>query len=510
MTRPSTSSDPRVRRLRLSGSVLIAAATLGPLLLGSAIYSQRTVGAAGEAVLRSEAEGWGRALASRLHELGSPPTLEVLQSFLDESKDAGLRFVAYSGRGGRLEAGVPAAPLVETAIERDTVTWVSGRVRFAIPPRLPRGGRPFMAGPPPFQPGEHRPPGERHPPGERPRRGPRPWRVPMSDEGAPGPGQGGPPGPLGAPGTPGPAGPPGPAGTPGMLGMPGPRPFPPGDMREPGPPRMPLLVVEFEPRAFPQLMRASHRTLALGGITSATVVLLAAWVWQSMRRRHAMEREAERARHLASLGEMSAVLAHEIRNPLASLKGHAQLLHESLEAPGLDRSRAKATRIVDEAVRIERITTDLLDFVRQGELERTPTDLGELIRLSVEEIVPPERLALVLPDLPMQAPVDAARLRHVIENLARNAVQAGEGPVEIALFEEEGAAVLTVRDHGPGIAAGQEERIFEPFVTTRTRGTGLGLAIARRLVDRHGGSLVAANHPDGGAVFRMTLPSHLA
>lgn len=94
----------------------------------------------------------------------------------------------------------------------------------------------------------------------------------------------------------------------------------------------------------------------------------------------------------------------------------------------------------------------------------------------------------------------------MIENIARNAVQAGQGAVEIAVLPQGRSAVIAVRDHGPGIPEGQAERIFEPFVTTRTRGTGLGLSIARRIVERHGGTVTAANHSLGGAIFRVTLP----
>jgi signal transduction histidine kinase len=128
------------------------------------------------------------------------------------------------------------------------------------------------------------------------------------------------------------------------------------------------------------------------------------------------------------------------------------------------------------------------------------------VRLSVEEIVPPDRLRLTLPQAPIQLSVDPPRMRQVIENIARNAVQAGDGPVEISLEAHEQGVVLTVRDHGAGIPPGQSERIFEPFVTARTRGTGLGLAITRRIVERHGGSVAASNHREGGAVFRVTLP----
>jgi len=219
-----------------------------------------------------------------------------------------------------------------------------------------------------------------------------------------------------------------------------------------------------------------------------------------------MERESARARHLAALGEMSAVLAHEIRNPLTSLKGHSQLLMESLTSLGLEKPRSKAERVVNEAVRLEHITNDLLDFVKQGELDRAPTDLSQLVRDSAAAAVPADRLKLELPEEIPVLSVDGPKLGQLIDNLLQNAVQAGSGPVEVSLVVSAGEVALSVRDHGPGLPAGQEDRIFEPFVTTRVRGTGLGLAIARRIADRHGGTLAASNHPEGGALFRLTLP----
>jgi two-component system sensor histidine kinase HydH len=449
--------------MRVSGSALIAAAALGPLLIGSAIYAHFVVRGVSDNVLQGEAAGWARTLASRLRELQSPPTGALLGSFLEESRAEGLLYVGHLSSAGRVEAGRPITPFERGDLRLGTVNRVGSVVRFAFPAR---SGRP--RGP-----------------------GPGPGREGLVPGPGPGPGREGPP----------PTPPPPAVMRPGM----GPTDFPPPRPEMPRHRPDGLLVVEFEPRAYADLMSASYRTLAIGSITASAVVLLSLWVWVAMRRRQAMEREADRARHLAALGEMSAVLAHEIRNPLASLKGHAQLLVEGLG--GQERPLAKAERVVQEAVRLERITSDLLDFVRQGELDRAPADLAALVRHAVEEVVPPERLRLTLPAAPVTLAVDAPKLRQVLDNLVRNAVQSGDGPVEVALGARGGEVTLTVRDHGPGIAQGQEERIFEPFVTTRVRGTGLGLAIARRIADRHGGSLTARNHPQGGAVFRLTLPA---
>lgn len=442
MKNPTFPLRPSRRAFHVPGLALVAAAALGPVLLGHALYGWWSVRDAGAAVLRGEAGGWGRTVQARLREMEGGATHEALAALLDELRDDGLTYLALVGRGGvRMEAGTPS-PSPRSAAATDEPLLVDGRVRVVLPG--PRGAD----------------------------RGPRRRPVFLRDQPMP----------------------------PAWHGD-GPRPA------EGRPPQGPqALIIEFEPRHWPQLMGAARRSLIFGSATAFTVMLLSLVAWQASRRQRLMEQEAARARHLAVLGEMSAVLAHEIRNPLAALKGHAQLLEEALVDPALEKARAKVGRIVTEATRLERITTDLLGFVRTGELARARTDLTALVRDSLEDVVPADRLRLDLPVNPVIVDVDAARLRQAIDNVARNAVQGGEGAVEIALSLEGEVVTIAVRDHGAGIPAGQEEHIFEPFVTTRTRGTGLGLSIARRIVDLHGGTLTAANHPDGGAVFRIRLP----
>jgi two-component system sensor histidine kinase HydH len=459
-------SDPltaAARRRRLSASALIAAAALGPLLVGSVVYSHRAVTRAGQSVLRGEAEAWMRQLGGRLRDTPGPPTPAALNALLEESNPDGLRYVGYFSGDRRVEAGTAAAAVTPAELNQGQLTWMGRVVRHAFGFRRgPRGPR---------RDGDAQRADGAAPPGE-----------PAEGELRPTPERGRPPGePRGSRGD-------------ARFGMDG------------GRPRQSWLVVEFEPRAWAELTRTSRTTLALGSLTALAICLLALLMWRSTRRLLSIERDTARARHLAALGEMSAVLAHEIRNPLTSLKGHSQLLIEHLSAPGLEKARGKAERVVSEAVRLEEITNDLLDFVKQGELDRIPTDVAALVQREAGALVPAGRLRLSLPDESVVLSVDEPKLSQLVDNLVQNAAQVGEGPVEIALTADERQVELSVRDHGPGVPAGQEERIFEPFVTTRVRGTGLGLAIARRIADRHGGTLVAANHPDGGALFRLTLP----
>jgi two-component system sensor histidine kinase HydH len=282
---------------------------------------------------------------------------------------------------------------------------------------------------------------------------------------------------------------------------------PPGMERDPRrSPRHGGVIFEFEPLVATRLMEQARGLLAFGLAAAVVMMLVAGVSWGMSRRYERAKRHLEQERRLSLLGEMSAVLAHEIRNPLASLKGHAQLLAEHLPADSPD--RRKADRVVMESSRLEALTSDLLDFVRVGPLELAPVPPVPILQASIEEVAG-GGFDLRREQAPSSWPLDAARVRQVFINVLRNAHQASrpsDARPEVGLRVEGDLLVVTVRDHGEGLPKGQEERIFDPFFTTRTTGTGLGLAVARRIVELHGGTLTAANHPQGGAVFRIALP----
>ena len=266
----------------------------------------------------------------------------------------------------------------------------------------------------------------------------------------------------------------------------------------------PQLVIEYEPVRANQLMRASERALALGLAVSILLIGAALLVVTLARRAEGLQRQALRDRHLASLGEVAAVISHQIRNPLTSMKGHAQLLAEMLTAES--RERGKAERVVREALRLEHLTADLLEFVRSRQVQQTDTDPAAMMRNACAA-VDNERVSFEVESAPALWRLDAVKLEQALINLLDNALQESEGPVEASVSAAGGdELLLTIRDHGKGIAVGEEEQIFEPFHTTRSKGTGLGLAVARGIVEAHGGSLTAATHEKGGAVMRIRLP----
>jgi two-component system sensor histidine kinase HydH len=273
--------------------------------------------------------------------------------------------------------------------------------------------------------------------------------------------------------------------------------------QRPGEPPPRITVLELVPRAAAELRDTARLLLLLGGVAALTLVALSALLVRWSLRREQAVRAAEQARHLATLGQMSAVLAHEIRNPLASLKGNAQLLAGSL--PDGEKSRAKADRVVGEATRLEHLTNDLLDFARGGELRFAEVDPVAMLREAADAVAP-DRIDVIVSDAPRAWSLDAGRVRQVAVNLLENAVEMSEGKVDARLSRDGGALVLEIRDRGPGIADADLPHVFEPFFTRRTRGTGLGLAVCRRIVELHGGTIAASNASDGGAVFRVSLP----
>lgn len=256
------------------------------------------------------------------------------------------------------------------------------------------------------------------------------------------------------------------------------------------------------------LVGRARRSLALSLLAGVALLGVAGGVWRFLRQREEAERQLELQRRLQALGEMSTVLAHELRNPLASLKGHAQLLAERLDEN--ERERRKAERIVGEASRLEVLSETLLDFCRIGSVECMRVDPVELVRQAVRE-AGAEPVVLDDETAPKEWPLDPIRICQALVNVLRNARQASpEGEdIEVRVLARGEDLEVVVRDRGDGIPEGCEEQIFEPFFTRRTRGTGLGLAVARRTVEMHSGHLTASNAPDGGAVFTFSIPREL-
>jgi two-component system sensor histidine kinase HydH len=261
-------------------------------------------------------------------------------------------------------------------------------------------------------------------------------------------------------------------------------------------------LIEVEPVQANSLREAASLTLAVGALAAAALLGVAFVLIRREARRQADAAARERERRLASLGEMSAVLAHEIKNPLASLKGNAQLLARML--PGGDKPRAKADRVVDEAMRLEQLTNDLLQFVRTGTIQRTPVDPAALVRDAASSVA--GDVMVDATGAPATWSLDAGRIRQVVINLIDNAVAAGP-PVTVAVRAGRGHLILEVADRGPGVAEDDRDRIFEPFFTGKTQGTGLGLAIVRRVVELHGGTIAVHPNPGGGAMFRAEIPA---
>jgi len=234
------------------------------------------------------------------------------------------------------------------------------------------------------------------------------------------------------------------------------------------------------------------------------------------------QREAAQRERLSSLGRMSTVIAHEIRNPLMIIKAALRPLRKARVAA---EDVAEAAKDIGEEVdRLNRIVTEVLDLARPVQFELATIDLGALCRQAAAAAVagePDPPVALTVPDAPLVVCTDGERLRAVLVNLltnARHAVLAGRGDgrpdaghqgpeVELALLElRKDRVAIEVRDRGTGIAAAHLGRVFEPYYTTRRGGTGLGLAIARNIVDGLGGSIAIHSEEGAGTCVRIELP----
>jgi signal transduction histidine kinase len=206
--------------------------------------------------------------------------------------------------------------------------------------------------------------------------------------------------------------------------------------------------------------------------------------------------------NLESLGEMSAGLAHEFKNAIATLQGYAQLL-QSMELN--DKAQVAAASMLNEVRNLSGMVTAFLNFARPQPLQLEDVQVGELINDCASELN-----VLVEVDSSLTIRADERMLRLALLNLMRNGVEANpDGAVSVSAAREDGSVVIQVRDNGPGIAPADLQKIFIPFFTTKAKGHGIGLALTHRIITQHGGTLTAANAPEGGAVFTVRLGQDL-
>jgi signal transduction histidine kinase len=216
------------------------------------------------------------------------------------------------------------------------------------------------------------------------------------------------------------------------------------------------------------------------------------------------DRQLARKTRLEMLGRMAANLAHEIRNPLGGIQLYASMLKRDL---GGDADKVRVLdRILGAVTGLDALVEDMLAFGRDLEPRKRLQPYGPLVEAAVDLIRGPiqeKRVVVAIRAEGAAAEMDGEMMQRVFLNIAMNAVQAvGVGG---RLTIDAAGRSVSFTDDGPGIAPEILEKLFTPFLTSKTKGTGLGLAIAHKIVEAHGGTIEAKNGPGGGATFTITL-----
>jgi two-component system sensor histidine kinase HydH len=229
-----------------------------------------------------------------------------------------------------------------------------------------------------------------------------------------------------------------------------------------------------------------------------------------------LEREIQRHDRLVALGKMAAGVAHEVRNPLSSIKGFATLLGSKFKDGSQEHEAADI--LVQEAERLNRSITELLNYARPTPLHKEPVDLGEIVGLGLKLISSDAQVLGVKtsldiePGLPFVS-ADKDKINQVLLNLYLNGLQAMEHSdskkelrVSVRLDAPAGMVVIEVQDTGIGIPAEDLDKVLDPYFTTKPDGTGLGLALAYKIIDEHDGSIRFSSSEGKGTTVSIFLP----
>lgn len=235
-------------------------------------------------------------------------------------------------------------------------------------------------------------------------------------------------------------------------------------------------------------------------------------IFEDITREIKMEDEFRRMGELAAVGQLAASIAHELRNPLSSIKGAAQFLQKEFEH---ESSIVEFLGIIIEEVNgLNKLTTEFLDFARPMQLELKPTSINRIVErtLQLMSVHITDHNTAVKESLHPQVPeiqADEHQLDQVMKNIILNALQAmpegGVLTIETGPTASEGA-YISISDSGIGIPPDKTERIFQPFFTTKTKGTGLGLSVVHKIVENHGGRIELVSEVGKGSTFKIILP----
>jgi len=224
-----------------------------------------------------------------------------------------------------------------------------------------------------------------------------------------------------------------------------------------------------------------------------------------------LEEQLARAKHLSNLGEMTASISHEIRNPLGIIKSSAELLKKKMDK--LDPSSNLPQIIVEETTRLNDIITDFLNYARPPEPHLRLCQLADILSKNIDYIANEcnQRRIFIHRDIDESLPeiaVDPDMLHQALLNLMLNALQAmeSEGRLYIGLKQVETQLIVTIQDSGPGIPEAIAGKIWDPFFTNKEKGTGLGLGIVQNIITAHEGTIQISNASNGGAVVTIRLP----
>ena len=272
------------------------------------------------------------------------------------------------------------------------------------------------------------------------------------------------------------------------------------------------LVITLSTAELRRAVRGDFLLRALVGAMGLGVAVVSGLAWRNRSRSAELQlrliKAGEMNGHLAQMNLAAAGLAHETRNPLNLIRGHAQLV--SMDPAADPRWRAHAAAILEEADRVTVQLNQFIDYAKPRQPVLGPVDLAALaadVGRTLGPDLEEKRVTLLLPAAPVRVAADEALLRQALFNLVLNAIQAVEtgGRVEVAATTASGAEVtLEVRDDGRGVPEAEREEIFKPYVTRRKDGVGLGLAVVRQIALAHGWEVTCGARAPRGAVFRMT------